>query len=251
MARYAVSDIHGMYSLWIQIKNCLTDQDTLFVLGDSIDKGESGWKIIKEILLDDRVIPFWGNHEKIMYQAGMSDSRAMPFYWTHLNNGFPTWSDMREDSNSFEILDLLDKKSIYQLDLINKNNDLLFLSHAGTTVKKALQEGYNKEDLLFDRTHIDIDNKEKQNIFERINSKNFYIIHGHTPVIAMGNLKKEELIDPEIQFYHQNKINLDLASFYTGKIALFNLDTFEVKYFYDNEVYQKYLKGRNEENNYE
>ena len=66
---YAVSDIHGMKPLWDQIMKYLDSNDTLYCLGDCADRGNNGWKIIKDALADKRVIYLKGNHEDMLFEA--------------------------------------------------------------------------------------------------------------------------------------------------------------------------------------
>ena len=63
--QYAVSDIHGCYDKYIQLlrRLDLKDSDTLYVLGDMIDRGPDGLKILMDISMRPNVVPFLGNHE--------------------------------------------------------------------------------------------------------------------------------------------------------------------------------------------
>ena len=63
--QYAVSDIHGCYDKYIQLLHRLglKDSDTLYVLGDMIDRGPDGLKILMDISMRPNVVPFLGNHE--------------------------------------------------------------------------------------------------------------------------------------------------------------------------------------------
>ena len=53
---FAVSDLHGRYDLWEQIKEFLQEDDTLYVVGDCADRGKDGWKILQEVYADPRCI---------------------------------------------------------------------------------------------------------------------------------------------------------------------------------------------------
>ena len=39
---YAFSDLHGMYSLWEQIRDYCDETDIIYCFGDSIDRGADG-----------------------------------------------------------------------------------------------------------------------------------------------------------------------------------------------------------------
>ena len=62
---YCVSDIHGNYEGYLKLleKINLRDIDTLYVLGDVIDRGKGGIKILQDMMMRFNVIPILGNHE--------------------------------------------------------------------------------------------------------------------------------------------------------------------------------------------
>lgn len=69
---YAMSDIHGMYGSYMEAIRQLKDNDTLYVIGDAIDRGKNGIKILKDIISRQhggkkpRVVFLLGNHENQM-----------------------------------------------------------------------------------------------------------------------------------------------------------------------------------------
>ena len=56
MAYWAISDLHGYYSFWEQVKNIIDKNDTVIVLGDCIDRGPNSWKTLKAVLSDPQAI---------------------------------------------------------------------------------------------------------------------------------------------------------------------------------------------------
>lgn len=65
MATYCVSDIHGEYETYRRLleKLCFSGRDTLYVLGDVIDRGPDGIKILQDMNARPNVFPILGNHE--------------------------------------------------------------------------------------------------------------------------------------------------------------------------------------------
>lgn len=59
------SDLHGRYDRWITLpeKIGLRQGDILYVLGDVIDRGPDGCKILLDMMSRPNVIPILGNHE--------------------------------------------------------------------------------------------------------------------------------------------------------------------------------------------
>ena len=62
---YAMSDIHGQYELFRNLMEQipLGKDDTLYVLGDVVDRGPDSMKILKYMMANPNIIPIMGNHE--------------------------------------------------------------------------------------------------------------------------------------------------------------------------------------------
>ncbi len=62
---YAISDIHGDYGKYSELLRTIgfSDNDTLYILGDVIDRGKDGVKILFDMMYRPNVIPLVGNHE--------------------------------------------------------------------------------------------------------------------------------------------------------------------------------------------
>lgn len=62
---YAMSDIRGQYeqfrNLMEQIR--LRKEDTLYIIGDVVDRGPEPMKILKYMITHSNIIPIIGNHE--------------------------------------------------------------------------------------------------------------------------------------------------------------------------------------------
>lgn len=65
MATYVISDIHGMYNKFIELLNKikLKETDTLYILGDVLDRGPDPIKTLLKIMSMSNVICMLGNHE--------------------------------------------------------------------------------------------------------------------------------------------------------------------------------------------
>ncbi|MCR4590153.1 MAG: fructose-bisphosphatase class III [Lachnospiraceae bacterium] len=52
MSTYVVSDIHGQYDMFLELLNkiCFKDTDTLYVLGDILDRGPHPVKVMKKLM---------------------------------------------------------------------------------------------------------------------------------------------------------------------------------------------------------
>ena len=62
---YVMSDLHGCYKEYQKALEMIhfNAQDTLYVLGDVVDRGPEPVKILQDMMLRPNVIPIIGNHE--------------------------------------------------------------------------------------------------------------------------------------------------------------------------------------------
>lgn len=66
---YIMSDIHGRYDKYIAMLEKInpTSKDRVYILGDVIDRGTEGIKILSDMMHQPYVIPLLGNHEYMAY----------------------------------------------------------------------------------------------------------------------------------------------------------------------------------------
>ena len=82
MSIYAISDIHGCFDEFMELLGRIRfdpTHDTLYILGDAIDRGEKPIDCVKYIMSMKNTHFLLGNHEKMMldYYSG-----ADRFTWT-------------------------------------------------------------------------------------------------------------------------------------------------------------------------
>ena len=66
---YCISDIHGEYDRYKKMLGLigLTEKDTLYVLGDVVDRHPNGIDVLLDIMQRDNVHMCLGNHEDLLY----------------------------------------------------------------------------------------------------------------------------------------------------------------------------------------
>ena len=71
MKTYVISDIHGMYDKYEAMlrKIRFSDSDMLFVLGDVLDRGSEGMKVLWSMMMYPNIIPLLGNHDYMAAQS--------------------------------------------------------------------------------------------------------------------------------------------------------------------------------------
>lgn len=61
---YVCSDIHGRYDRYTALLEHIDlNNDTLYILGDMIDRGPDGVKLLLDMASRSNVVPILGNHE--------------------------------------------------------------------------------------------------------------------------------------------------------------------------------------------
>ena len=65
---YAMSDIHGCFDKYKEMLSLIefTLRDTLYVLGDVIDRGPDGIKILQDMMLRPNVFPLLGDRKSVV-----------------------------------------------------------------------------------------------------------------------------------------------------------------------------------------
>jgi serine/threonine protein phosphatase 1 len=243
MRTFVYTDLHGNYNLFKQIQNYLGDNDRAICLGDNCDRGPDGIKIIQETLKDSRITYLQGNHEAMLVDAirksqyngnisfKMFDDEDMEIL---KHNGMTSTLQALQllpQEEREHLIEKLDKLPV-SVFTVGKDGCTVFLSHAGChpTQLNELDRDETLSKLIWDREHI------AEEVFHCVENNKLYIVHGHTPVQTLGfyNRQLKNYNKAEIVYYCEgHKIDLDICTPETNKVALFDLSTFEVIYFVD------------------
>lgn len=125
---YCMSDFHGQYELYLKMleKINLNNNDTLFVLGDVIDRGSDGIRILQDIMHRSNIVFIIGNHEYMMYKVVTKSKIViseideikpdMDYYLWEMNGGAKTHNDF------------------YQLSIEEQNSIIKYLEQAYVVV---------------------------------------------------------------------------------------------------------------------
>ena len=229
---YVMSDLHGMYDKYIQMLASIhfCDEDVLYILGDVIDRGRDGIKILQDVMKRSNITLLCGNHEWMMAQSldiirqpltneyleQFDDETVMLLTDWIYNGAKPTIACFRTLSNEEQdaILTYVSNLTYYKQLSVNHRNFLLV--HAGVQgfdENKPL-DSYPKNAFLWIRP----DWSEPY-----YQDENTYVIVGHTPV---------QLMSQQAKIFHSNRfIDLDCgACFDHGALGCLCLDTMEEFY---------------------
>lgn len=82
MSHYVTADLHGCYDPFIDLlqKIRFRPEDTLYVIGDVVDRGPEGVKLLQYIKNTPNIILLLGNHEMMMRDALASGDNELWFY---------------------------------------------------------------------------------------------------------------------------------------------------------------------------
>jgi serine/threonine protein phosphatase 1 len=199
----AISDVHGCARTFEKLifdVVALQPSDTLFLLGDYINKGPDSKGVIDIIFQLERdgyeVFSLRGNHEQYLIDAYEDGSKEDDFL---SRGGFETLASFHVDSVrdlSTEYLDFLFSLGYY-VEL-----EEYLLVHAGFNFSK--ENLFEDEDAMLNIRVMQIDNK-------RIEGKK--IIHGHVPTPLRSikeslNFKKDHIsIDAGCVYRHIHALN--------------------------------------------
>lgn len=229
---YAMSDLHGEYDKYLSMleKIRFSNKDSLYIVGDVVDRGEKPVEILRDMSLRSNVFPIMGNHDQMaldvlrylmaeiteesIKQNLTRDIMRSLYIWER-NGAQSTIDGFRRlpmDDRMF-LLDYMEDFAPYEV--VSAGGRTFVLVHAGLgdfRSDKGLDE-YDIFDLAFIRF-----NYEKEYF-----GGSTYIVTGHTPTITITG-------KPEIYHSHNN-ICIDCgAVFPGGRLACLCLDTMEEFY---------------------
>ncbi len=230
---YCVSDIHGRYDKYQALCMSLKNSDILYVLGDVIDRGPDGVKILQDMMARPNVIGLLGNHELTAAMClpwlmeEITDASIESLTGVQLgafqdwlaNGGVPTLRALRALSQSErqDILDYIRDMDIYAE--IEAGGRTFVLTHAGLAhfaPEKPLPD-YSLEDFLFSHPTP-----------ESVYWPDKTLIFGHTPTRilweAAGEPPKDEI------FHGEGFIDIDCGCGFNGRLGGLRLETMEEIY---------------------
>ena len=111
MSVYCMSDLHGMREAFHEMleKIHFSQKDTLYIIGDVIDRGPEGMEILQEIMASSQMHLILGNHEYMMLEALLTKKTDVEIRRWARNGNAPTLAGWRkfapeEQKNIFEYL---------------------------------------------------------------------------------------------------------------------------------------------------
>lgn len=228
MATYVISDIHGQYDMFLELlaKIGLKEEDTLYVLGDVLDRGPHPIKVLRKLMEMPNAICLVGNHElmalecleflmKEITEATIKELEAETLdnllTW-QMNGSESTIEEFSELSSEEkqEVIDFIREFVVYEEIMVAGQEYLLVHAGLGNYSPEKEIEDYSLHDLIWARADYD-----KQYFEDKI------VITGHTPTQCIENHEK-----PGFIYQKNHHIAIDCgASHPGGRLAAICIDT--------------------------
>lgn len=238
--RYVIADIHGCYEEYIELMrkiNLSEDNDYLYILGDTLDRGPEPIKVLLDIMKRQNVTYIIGNHEYLflcfMRKLGLDLSKVdnmsaddiSDFHAYLEDGGLITIEQFMQllDEEKQAVCEFLENASVY--DVVKSDDKKYVLIHAGiSNFNEAMSlEEYDFLDFICERT-----NYRKRYYQDR----NTHMITGHTPTMYINGDASSEV------YIGNGHIAIDCGCVYGGKLAAYCIETGAVTYV---EAKERYL----------
>ena len=226
---YVCSYIHGHYFRYRKLIKKLKPEDTLYILGDVIDRNPDGIEILKDIMQRENVVLLCGNHEDFMYtylfaqrQISLTKDKTEDMFYNENSNygniwfaenngGRVTYEAFLKESDEMQMNIFKFLSTLPMIALVKVNDTKFHLSHAGTIISHDFEQYDLSSPVLIKREDL-----SKSAIFDIIWSspykfseylplsaypKTYTCIMGHVPIQKIKNkymcyrpYKKENVI---------------------------------------------------------
>lgn len=233
MATYVIADIHGEYDKFMEVlhKIGLKETDTLYILGDVVDRGPHPIKTLRKLMEMPNAVCIVGNHElmaleclefllKEVTEISLEelDEQMLDNLVTWQYNGSKTTIDefRRLDRHMRQaVIDYIGEFLIYEELIVGGKEYLLVHGGLGDFSPEKDIEEYSLHDLVW-----------KSADYEETYFNDVYVVTGHTPTQTIeGNPA------PGFIYKKNNHIGIDCgACFPGGRLAAICLDTGEEFY---------------------
>ena len=226
---YVMSDLHGMvdkYKMMLEKLN-LQPEDALFVLGDVIDKGEDGIRILADMRYRSNIYPVLGEHEyfakkllpvfedadsKEECESLLTDETKGLYDLWMMSGGEPTLEGFFNLSGEDRDDYLGEFEPYEQVEAAGRSYVLVHAGINGFDPQKALDD-YEEQDFI-----------SKPSDLSKVYFKNSFLVSGHIPTADLSKDGKARVISKN----HQ--LRIDCGAYEGGKLAAVCLDTLKVYY---------------------
>ncbi len=226
---YAMSDLHGCYDLYMKMLEeiKLSSSDTLYLLGDYVDRGDDGFEIILDVARRKNVVALMGNHDFYAYSVlsemiDNPDAKEKPYirsiYNTWMYNGGLTTYDhfwMLNEMKRRHVLSVMESFVNYADVTVGERR--FTMVHGGiANYDPALPMDYYsvKELACFREDYTK----------PKFNEPGRFLVTGHTPTVYIDSYSRGRI------YRKQDHIAIDCGAVFELGLGCICLDTLEEFY---------------------
>lgn len=223
---YVSSDLHGCIDKYEKLleRIKLTDKDTLYLLGDYVDRGPSGLNILLGISENNNIVALRGNHDDTAYRFLKAINEKSPLLKTEKfveamslwldDGGDTTFEEFKklEQAERDKVLAILQQLPLFEeINIAGKD---FFLSHTVSDKKTFLDENrWKLDDFIWGEPE-----------YEKCYKKDLTIVTGHTPTSFIDERYAGKI------YKANNHIAVDCGAVYGNRLGCICLDTMEEIY---------------------
>lgn len=220
---YAMSDLHGQYDLYKKMlkKIKFSDSDTLYILGDVIDRGPKPIELLFDMMKHSNIKPLLGNHDHRMLSVlihgdissveeaqlrAKDDPMLADWIYDGGINTIKEYCNLSKDDKDKILKYLNTFQLIVTFDI---NDKKFFLSHTAP----------EKDDIL-DLSKTDLNDFIWGEVeYDKRYFKNGYLVTGHTPTHLIDRSYRGRI------YQNNGHIAIDCGAFFTDTLGCVCLDT--------------------------
>lgn len=223
---YVMSDLHGCYEKYLEMlgKISFSSNDTLYILGDVVDRGDCGIKILQDMMRRKNILPIMGNHERMALDilqkvyneleyegkttATVSSSNDCKIWFAH--GGYPTY-------HAFSLLHLKQQQVLLEyIENFHFDYDIVVSGKEYYLAHSALKTNHNNVNA-------------GKSIWERIDYNKQYFqnkvfVSGHSPTFFIGEEWRGKI------YNKNNHFAVDCGLIYGERLACVCLNNMDVFY---------------------
>lgn len=219
--RYCISDLHGKYELFQKLLNVIhfSEQDTMYICGDIIDKGESSIRLAKYISSFPNMHCILGNHEYAFLQYYHSILQTSPNDFDVVLKKLQSYFPVEDCPLDWDLVDWFDGLPTYI------EEDDFICVHAGIPVDAAGR--------LVSLSDVSVGQLVNDRRF-----KNPGLVHTSPKCVFFGHTQTDCICgEPKILAYRRDravpakcvadyyKVHLDTGAWSNGVLGCFCIDT--------------------------
>lgn len=226
---YVMSDLHGEYDRYLAMLEQISfdEEDTLYVLGDVVDRGPQPVRLLQDMAARPNVYLLRGNHEAMLsfLCTQLDDALCVPpDADPRLQEAFDAWcadggdvtlAQLRslppEERN--DLLDYIDDTPLY--DVADAGGRTYVLVHAGLG-------NFSPEKELDAYTYSELCCSRPDHTRRYFPGEHVYIVSGHTPVQLING--RAEILSCS------HNLLIDCGAVFGGRLACLCLDTLAAYY---------------------